>query len=723
MDTRNEISAYIENIGLILLSILFLAFPIVVTPITTDVFNLPKQILLGATVIVLLLFLGARMISDGSVKIRRTPFDVALILLLVVILLSALFSGNRADALIAYIPLFLTILGYFIIVNFIKNGQSLFFLVTSLILGACITSVITILSFFKIYPIPFAFTNVQTFSPLGSLLDQGLYLLLMLPIAIYLAWPLTKKLGFLLESGDSEDNLSNFNEATLRALGFFLATVLIVVATGLTLYGLFVTKPGGGLTLLPLEIGFQTAFAAISQDTGRVLQGFLLGSGFGAYITDFTRFKQAVPFNLNTSLWSLTFIRSSSFVLELLATTGVLGLASFGYLLFKILQRIKLKYTQDNPIFFAMLLGIIAGFILPFSPIIQIMFFFILAIFAVAEGIKDHENFFDVELHFVAFKQGFMPLVASPVASHASQSVKRIEDKSFTRALPIIFFIFSLIVASALGFFSYRYIASDILFQDSLVAYATRDGLKTYNNQTNAINLFPYRDAYYRIYAQVNLEIANSIASSQPRTASPSAQTQQTILTLIQQSINAGRNATVISPLTSLNWQNLASIYRSLIGFGRDAENFSIASQSQAIALDPNNPQAYLILGGIYYQLARWDDAQRQFQVAINLKPDFANAYYNYGHVLENKGDFANALVYYQTVKTLVANDPANLKKISDEIAVIQEKTTAAAKPTTGLTPAANQPQLGIDTSANQLPERKPPVEIEGPDTATKSAE
>ncbi len=727
MDTRNEISAYIENIGLILLGILFLAYPLVVTPLTTDPYVLPKQILLGGVVIALLLFFGARMISDAAARIRRTPFDIALIFFAVVGLLSAFFSGNQLDAIIAYVPLLLSIFCYFLVVNFVKNGQSLFFLVTSFVVGACITSILAILSFFNINILPFVFAKAQTFSPLGSLLDQAMYLILVVPIAAYMAWPLAKQFGFMLNGQSHEEN--TMDQATIKAGGFLFATVLILIALGITIYELLVLKPAGGLTLLPFEIGFQTAFAAISQDTGRVLQGFLFGSGFGTFITDFTRFKQAVPFNTNTALWSLTFIRSSSLILELLATTGILGVASFGYLLMKVLERIKTRHTRENPIFFAILFVVLASFLLPFSPIIQTVFFFILAIFAVAEGIKDHTNFFDVELHFVAFKRGIMPLAASPVDQATPASISKIEDKSFTRALPVGFFVIFVLLSAVLGFFSYRYVASDILFQDSLVAYAANDGLKTYNGQTNAINLFPYRDAYHRIYAQTNLALANSIASAQPRNASPSAQTQQTILTLIQQSINSGRNATIISPLTSLNWQNLSSIYRSLIGFGRDAENFSIASQQQTIALDPNNPQQYVILGGIYYQLGQWDNAQRQFQVAINLKPDFANAYYNYGHVLENKNDLQNALVYYQTVATLVTNDQTNLKLINDEIKSLQERIGSQAggkqvEGTTGLTPSQNQPPLGIDnTPTNQLPERRPQVQIPPPNTASQSAQ
>lgn len=729
MDTvKNEISEYIENIGLILLGIVFLTFPLIVTNLTTDPFTLPKQIVLGGITLVLLLFFGVKMISDGAVRLRRTPFDIFLIGFTIVLLLSSFFSINRYDSLIAYVPLFLSVIFYFLVVNFVKSKQALFFLLTSLIIGGVVVSILSILSFFNIFILPFAFTKAQTFSPLGSILDQIVYLVLLVPIALSLGWePLKHLFGIfgILETTSNEE--FSFDDKVLKAVGYLAASVLLVAGIGISVYELFVIKPGGGLLLLPFEVGFQTAFASISQDAGRALYGFLFGSGFGTFLSDFARFKQSLPFNASQTLWSLSFIRSSSFVLELLATTGVAGLTFFILLLLQIVRRVKGKSTRENPLFFSMLFVIIACFFLPFSPIMQTLFFLLLAGFSASEGLHDQHKFFDVELHFIAFKRGIMPFMTTPVSEPSqATAAERIEDKSFTKALPIVFFTLFLLTCAGVGFYSYKFVYSDILFQDSLVAFAANDGLKTYNSQTNAITLFPYRDAYHRIYAQTNLALANSIASQQPNNASPSADTQKTITTLIQQAINASRNATTIAPITSLNWQNLSSVYRALIGYGQGAADFAVAAQQQAIALDQNNPQGYVILGGIYYQLGQWDNAQRQFQTAITLKQDFANAYYNFGHTLESKGDLPNALVYYRAVKSLVVNDAPSLKVIDNEITVLEGKIGAATGEKkideTALTPTRNQPPLGVSTPENKLPERNPQVNLEPTKEATKSA-
>ena len=184
---------------------------------------------------------------------------------------------------------------------------------------------------------------------------------------------------------------------------------------------------------------------------------------------------------------------------------------------------------------------------------------------------------------------------------------------------------------------------------------------------------------------------------------------QNTILQLIQQSINSGRNATTLSPQTSVNWQNLSSIYRSLIGFGQNADSFALFTNQQAIALDPNNPQQYINYGGIFYQLKQWDNAIRQFQIAASLKPDYANAYYNLGHALEEKGELQSALTQYQTVKNLVAGDKPSLDIINRDIAAIESKISSTPVAQTG------QSQIGISQPEAQLPEQEPPVEIPPP--------
>lgn len=710
---KNDVAQYLENILLLLLGILLLGFPLIFTSLTTDAFGLPKQILLGIVVLLGLPLLGARMLSVGQVTVRKTPFDLPIFLMTIIFFVSAVLSINRLDALISFAPLLFAVFIFFLITNVAKNAASTLFLVSALTVGGVITSVITLLSYFKVYLFPFEFAKIQTFTPMGSLFDQAIYLVLLLPIVIAFAWPRRQQIDAPVNS--------------TRMILFAVAAVILTAGVAVSVYETITIQKA---FILPFETGFQTAFAAISQDAGRIAQGFFFGSGYGTYFTDFSRFKSAT-FNLNPELWSLTFFRSSSFVLELLATTGFLGILSFLFLIAKVISSIRhhgltvlnAGFPKGNPLVISLILLLAASFILPFSFTTVSLLFFLLAIFASQQGLLDPKRFFDIELYFGARKHGVFGFAASPVDENgvATQQAAR-EEQALTKFLPITFFVIFLLVTLGLGFWSVRYAIADTQFQSSLVSATKNDGLGAYNSQIRAIENFPFRDGYYRVYSQLNLNLANSLAANQPQGSSPSAETQQIITTLIQQSINSARQATIISPLNPLNWQNLSSIYRALIGFGQNAESFAVASSQQAIATDPTNPQEYINLGGIYYQLQQWDDAQNQFQIAIRLKPDLANAYYNLGHALEQKGDLQNALIQYQTVKTLVANDKVAVKKIDEEIAVIQGKIgSAGTAQGADVTPTDNQPPLGISQPSKQLPSQRQQVEIPAPPTASES--
>lgn len=700
-EPKTEFASYLENASLFLLGLLLLIFPFFLLTLTTDAFVLPKQILLGIAVLIILLIFGIKSLAKGQVVLRRTPFDLPIILFTLSVLLSSVFAVNRTDALISFVPFLFSILAFFAIVNTAKDKNSALLLVTSLITGACIVSVLSLLSFLKIYILPFSFAKFQIFNPFGSLLDQALYLLFVLPLAVYLAWTLLSK----QKSSDSADvsyTDSSAHEKKGNPAPFAIGAVIIIVGLLISSYLLFKTPPqNGGLLVLPFETGFQTAFAGISQDTGRVFQGFLFGSGYGTYITDFTRFKQPA-FNQNQAFWALTFFRSSSFILELLATTGILGVLLFIFLIYRIF-RIK-------SVFFLFLIPIIASLLLPFSFSVLALFFILLGILSALVGTSakgEAHGFYDVEIQLVALQKGLIAFDPSPGRHKKS-------------LLPTIILVIISILIGLIGYFGGKYAVSDTLFQESLIAASANNGSLTYQKQASAIQIFPYRDAYYRIFSQTNLALANSLAAQQPASSSPSAQTQQTIFTLIQQSINAGRAAVTYAPQTMLNWQNLASIYRSLIGFGQNADNFSILANQQAITLDPNNPQEYINLGGIYYQLGQWDNAIRQFQIAAALKPDLANAYYNLGHALQEKGNLADAMTQYETVRRIVANDKPNFDKISKEIEDLK-KRIAGISTIEGPAPSSEQP-LGISSPQSQLPPQNPPVKIPPPIEASRSS-
>lgn len=695
MSEKKESHVIITNILNFMWGFLFLLFPLFFLTLTTETFVFPKQIIIAIVVLASLLIFGVKAILEKKVRFRQTFLDLPLFLFLLSLFLSAIFSVDRLNSIISFIPILLLGLGYFVITNTLRKEQIAFFFVSALLTSAAITALLSIFTFLKTYIFPFAFTHVQWFTPFGSLLDQAIYFAALLPIALYFSYPLLK------------------GKNDTRVLSFALVTVILVAGLSISVYQLLTSqKP----VILPFTTGFQIAFASISQDSPRIAQGFFSGSGVGSFFTAFTRFKQPA-FNLNQNLWFLNFTQSTSFILELLTTTGLLGLLSFLFILAKALGK-PLK-TIDNPIFFSITILGIASFIFPFSFTTLALFFFLLALYSSAEGLKNPERSFDLEFSLLALRRNLFNIQTEAPQTHKPSQV-----------LPITFLLLILIFTGFVGFYSVKYVISDVLFNQSLVAASANNGSLTYQKQVQAINTFPYRDGFYRIFSQTNLSIANSLLAlnANKQQTAQNNQSQQTALNLIQQSITVGRTATSLSPINTLNWQNLASIYRSLINFGQNADQFAIATTQQAIVLDSANPQEYLALGGLYYQVGQYDNAIRQFQVAVNLKPDYPNAYYNLGHAYEAKNDYQNALANYQTVRNLVANDKTNLDKITVEIDAVSKKANAGAGTTDAtttpqpkaVTPVPSQEPLNINQPTTELPQQSAPVKLPAPTTVTK---
>lgn len=693
--TRKELSDLFLNIPLFLIGIFVLAFPLLFSVQFTDAFMLPKHILLAVIVTISMVSLGLHMLMEGRIRIRTTPFDLPVIFFTLAVILSAYLSVNKYDSLIAAVPFMYSALLFYILVNTVRTEKSLFYILSCFTLGATLVSILTILGFFRIYPLPFSFTKSFAFTSIGSLLDQAMYLGMVLPVAGYFGYRLISRLS------KKQDNLTTKDDTSAIDILFSIAFLAITAGFIITLFHLLTTQSP---YLLPFGNGFQIAFASISQDAGRLLKSFLFGSGYGTFLTDFTRFKQPT-YNADQALWSVTFLRSSSFVLELLATTGILGLVSFLFIVFKIIR--------EKTLFLPLIFAIVAAFVLPFSPIVLTLFFGLLGLFAIVRSFANAKGYEEIDLHLIAFRE--------PV--HSGTTPQTRGRQSLLLSGLIMLAIFGGVAFA--DFYTAKFVLSDMAFQKSLIAAARNNGSETYRLQSEAIKVFPYRDMYHRVFSQTNLALANSLAQQTPKGSSPSAAVQQNILTLIQQSINTGRSASTLSPYSAMNWNNLSGVYRALIGFGQNADQFAILTNQQAISLDPSNPQQYINLGGIYYQLGLWDEAIRQFQIAIRLKPDNANAYYNAAHALESKGNLNQALTVYEAVKTLVAKDSESVKKISTEIdtlkAKIAESSNVAGAQTETDLPQPSEPvdaeknDLSVNKPESVLPTRNPKAPIEGP--------
>ena len=220
------------------------------------------------------------------------------------------------------------------------------------------------------------------------------------------------------------------------------------------------------------------------------------------------------------------------------------------------------------------------------------------------------------------------------------------------------------LLALGLTYFTYRVYAAEYYMRQAQLALQRQDAKATYNYHLKAIKLMPYLAAYHISLSQIDLNLASGLSQKQ----NLSEEDKKQITALIQQAIAEAKTAIQLQPNNSGLWQNLALIYRNLINIAQNADQFALQYYAQAIKLDPANPLLHVNYGGLYYQLAQntkdktvsqklLNQAIQQFQTAIQLKPNYANAYYNLAKAYELLEDYPSA---YQAMQQVIANLDSN---------------------------------------------------------------
>jgi tetratricopeptide (TPR) repeat protein len=184
-----------------------------------------------------------------------------------------------------------------------------------------------------------------------------------------------------------------------------------------------------------------------------------------------------------------------------------------------------------------------------------------------------------------------------------------------------------------------------------------------------AIQKNPYVGGYHRTYAITNLQLASAIAGQGEEL---SDQDRDNIAQLIQQSIREAKAAVALDSQKTTNWETLANVYRNLVNVADNADQWTIASYVEAIGTDPLNPRLRLELGGVYYRLGQFDQAIRLFQQATELKPNWANAFYNLSAAHKEKGELELSYANLKLAVSLVEPGTPDAAKAQEELTALE---------------------------------------------------
>lgn len=718
---RNNLALFTDRATTLILLIVAGITPLLFLNKTTEFYEMPKLAFLTVATVILIGLTILSWILKGKISITRTPLDIPLLAFLAIVLISTYFSGTRIQAIYGDFPTVhgsatawtVYILLYFVTAANLRSLARIKNFLYMLYGSAALVAFLTILAFFNVF-LPFDFTKGVNFTPTGSTFSTIALLTLLLPLPLVLLL-MNPKRTFYSSSALILAVLFSVTVALTGSLTIYIVLAIIfglglfaakhhlstsgltmfsipAVLTALTLILVYVPFPGNNIqkleaaypkeVQLPLNVSWK-----ISASTFRDAPFF--GTGPASYLFNFTTYKPS-EFNLK-NYWNFSFGTAYDEFLHVLGTLGLLGFFTLIVLcivIFKIsskflaLTKIAGREAAFQDILLpALAVGGLTGIILlavhttTLVSITTTLFIFVLLMMA-QDSVRNKAA--DINLGI-----------------KASTS----DNKQFD-LLPVVLFIVFLVGAVTLLSRLASVVSADYYHRLAL-SQSTKNGTKTYEYLQKAETMNPYIDLYRVDMAQTNFALANAIAvqkgpSKDNEKGSLTDKDKQTIQTLLSQAINEGRASVTLSPRSSRNWEVLASIYRNITGVANNALTFSLDAYGKAIQRDPLNPAYRFTVGEVYYSIKNYDLAIRFFTDAINLKPDYTNAYYSLALAYREKGDLKTAQSIAEQTLTLIKKDtnPKDYKAVSDLIADLKNKIANTSENNTTTPPAAEQSGL-----------------------------
>jgi len=632
-----------------LIVILTFLLPLFFLSITSEFYIFNKQALLIGFVGVMAIFWLAKMAITQILVFRRTVLDLPIILFAAAYIIVSLASApNKVLAFTAPTgagTILALTLLYFVITNNLKSS-AIRHMLYAIITSSALLGLAAVYQFL-------GFGEAVAAAPwLKNKLftPAGGSLILISILVTALAIVVT----FFLKQ---------FGEKGL-ALTVFTGGASVVIAVGLILT-IYLLLPGKDTSLAMLSYPNSWAIGIESFKRNP-----FFGVGPGNYLSAFNRFRP-VTFN-NNDFWDARFSNASSYPLELLTIGGLLVLGTYLFLLIKSVRLWLKAYHQEEEALLPLLIGLAGTMVIPWL---------------IASN-----------LVILSYSYIFLAMVAILLGQKGVVSFKAKTPSLIVLGVGLLLIIPSL-------YFWGRVYAADMAFRQSLNALAENRGTIVYNQQIRAITLNPYNPNYREAYSQTNFALANSIAGQQELTD----QDRANITQLIQQAIREAKAATVLNPTEATNWENLAQLYRNLINFAQGADQWAIAAYRQAIVTDPLNPRIRVNLGGLFFGLQNYEAATRQFQNAVDLKPDYANGYYNLAAAYREREMYSEAYLAMQAVLNTLPADSPDYPKAKGELDELAAKLPAPEEVTP---PEEEEAPVLTEPSPLPSPVIEPPIEL-----------
>jgi len=641
-----------ESFKSVLLSVVFFLTLVLFLPFTQDQFVTTKWYFLGFSVLLLLLLSVVQFAISKKISWVKRDADRPLFLFVVAVGLSVLFMSPSFKVQALFQPYFglLTFVFLFAFYLFLsRTKKHVSFLIPVLAVLSVLLSAITLCTSISVISthLPFATSfikQMQYFSPVGSLVDT----------LVVLGFASVVLLGTMLKQQKES------NKGSLIVIGAFVINMGTFIALSFT-----IIRNPSIFVFPPLSLSWYSAVETLKKPLTA-----LLGVGVDNFPVMFAKVKDTA-YNQSV-LWQIpTFNVSRSAILHIATETGLLGLISF---ILVMVQMVKLTFGSRGSVTKKLVTLFFVAAVILFPPSFILFFLFFSYVGFIQMGKSDEEKVLDLKDVIPAY----VGLLLLGVAA-----------------------------LGAGGFLLVRTYSAEVKFNKALKNNNLKD---VYENMRGAVLDNPYYEKYRSNFAQVNLLIANNIAQNAQQAAAKESSKQtlteeqrQTISQAIQDAIKEGQAVVSLNNQKAANWALLGAIYRNIINVAQGADSWTVSAYQRAVVLDPQNAAYRVELGGVMYTLKNYDEALQLFQQAVALKPDWANAQYNYAWAAYQKEDYVKAANAMQNTVSLLdqKKDAADYKRASADLEEFKSKLPKTEEPTKTQTQEQNKlslPQASTDS-------------------------
>ncbi len=246
--------------------------------------------------------------------------------------------------------------------------------------------------------------------------------------------------------------------------------------------------------------------------------------------------------------------------------------------------------------------------------------------------------------------------------------------------LIVILVIVMLLTAGSMYLFVARF-TSVVYYEKGTLALNSPDGIeKALSYTSKAVALHP-NDQYLKALSQVYGVRIQNIASSGNN---PDEATKAEFSRDVTLGEKFARDAVAWDNTNYTNWVALGDYYASLMPFNipNDFTN-SLGAYQKALMLAPNNPSVYLSIANLQYKQKNYVEARNNAEKALNLKNDYAQAFFLESLIDYSQGKYSDALTKLNALKSYSPNDPDILHMIS----LVQSQNNIANTPPPPPTP------------------------------------